>query len=376
MAPRRSHLVLVGSFLAMLAGMPVFQSVWEWTRGQTPLVLDLFRQPPTHDHLRAFERSLDEANHFASITRPALQGVRFRVLRDGGDKVVVAPGGWLFYGPGLTGLSQRPKTGESTASQAIAAARAFRDDLAARGIRLVVVPVPNKESVYPDRLSARARPPDRPIQPETREFLASCAADGIEVVDLFEVFRRARAAGGSDLFLRQDTHWSPHGLRLAAEAVAVRVGQVRASSGPTRTVDLTRHGDLVRMLRSPAVESMVGPEAVTALLPAGPPDSPPSEGGVLVIGDSFLRVFEEDEPTGAGFPSHLADCLGQTVGRLVVEGGGSTLVRQQLARQPARLAGVRTVVWEFAERELRLGVEGWQIVPVPPRDYRRQPDLQ
>jgi hypothetical protein len=49
-------------------------------------------------------------------------------------------------------------------------------------------------------------------------------------------------------------------------------------------------------------------------------------------------------------------------------------VRQELYRRPALLQHKRVVVWEFVERDLRLGTEGWQQVPLPdePRRSPRQ----
>jgi hypothetical protein len=87
---------------------------------------------------------------------------------------------------------------------------------------------------------------------------------------------------------------------------------------------------------------------------------------VLVLGDSFLRVFEQDEPGSAGFVSHLAKELGRPVATLIADGGASTLVRQELFRRPTLLERKQVVIWEFVERDIRLGTEGWSIVPLPP----------
>ncbi len=40
-------------------------------------------------------------------------------------------------------------------------------------------------------------------------------------------------------------------------------------------------------------------------------------------------------------------------------------MRQELHRRPALLKNKRVVVWEFVERDIRLGTEGWQQVPLP-----------
>ena len=96
----------------------------------------------------------------------------------------------------------------------------------------------------------------------------------------------------------------------------------------------------------------------------GTPYRDAPEARVLILGDSFLRIYERDEPGAAGFIAHLARELGQPLTSIVNDGGASTLVRQELARRPELLANKRLVIWEFAERDIRYGTEGWQILPL------------
>jgi hypothetical protein len=86
---------------------------------------------------------------------------------------------------------------------------------------------------------------------------------------------------------------------------------------------------------------------------------------VLVLGDSFLRIYESDEPFSAGFIAHLAKKLQQPLATIVNDGGASTLVRQELSRRPSLLQGKKLVIWEFVERDIRFGTEGWKHVPLP-----------
>ena len=97
-------------------------------------------------------------------------------------------------------------------------------------------------------------------------------------------------------------------------------------------------------------------------------DSPESE--VLVLGDSFLRIYRAGRAGAAGFIAHVARELGQPLTSIVNDGGASTLVRQALSRRPALLMNKKLVIWEFAERDIRYGTEGWQIVPLD-RSMRR-----
>lgn len=351
---------LIVAFTLLLAAVPAAQCWVEWRRGETPGVFRVFRERSFRESPGAFERSLEEASVTARALRPWMQAGQFFLIKDGGAKVHVGRNGWMFYTPGVNTITQRPQSGESTAREAIVAVTAFRDALAGRGIRLVVVPVPNKESVYPQWLSSGCEPPTRIINPETRGFFEGCAAAGVEVVDLFARFREETRVPS---YLRQDTHWSPHGIEVAARAVAECIGTTGEGGFQTRPVVVSRHGDLVRMLQSPVIEAGFPPESITATQVANTsaPTAP-----VLVLGDSFSRIFQADEPRDAGFSAHLARHLGQPVASLVNDGGASTLVRQELFRRPQLLAKAKVIVWEFTERDLRLGMDGWQIVPLPP----------
>ena len=86
-----------------------------------------------------------------------------------------------------------------------------------------------------------------------------------------------------------------------------------------------------------------------------------------------MRIYQQDEPGGAGFIAHLAKELKQPLASLVSDGGASTLVRQELHRRPGLLRNKRVVVWEFVERDIHLGTEGWQQVPLPPLASQPRP---
>jgi hypothetical protein len=90
-----------------------------------------------------------------------------------------------------------------------------------------------------------------------------------------------------------------------------------------------------------------------------------AEAEILVLGDSFARVYQQDEPGAAGFIAHLAKELRQPLMAVVNDGGGSTLVRQELFHRPAFLHNKKVVLWEFVERDIGLGLEGWKRVPLP-----------
>jgi hypothetical protein len=375
MNTRAPSIFVIVLFLALVAGPPLLQVIVEARRGTWPAALQVFTQPPTPANLRAYEHAQQDTSVTARALWPVMQSLQFTVLREAGEKALVGPDGWLFYQPGVSYLTQRPQPGDSTVKDAVTAVIRFRDDLAARGIHLVIMPAPNKESVYPDQLVRGVPPPTQAISAETRSLLADCEAAGVEVVDLFALYRAARQSSDAPLYLEQDSHWTPAGVDLAANAVAARIiergwlppGTIAYDARPASVEEL---GDIVRMSRSAQIEARVTPQSIatkqvvrrdTGALFANDPTP-----DALVIGDSFLRIYQQDPPGGAGFVAHLALALGCPVAGLISDGGASTLVRQDLFRRPKLLAHAKVVVWEFVERDIRLGTEGWQPVPLPP----------
>jgi len=369
---------LVLFFLALVASALLIQTAYELRRGGGVQALDAFHQRPTAANLRAYEHNLEDASVVARALRPLFQFAQFAWLRDGGEKALIGRDGWLFYKPGFDYMVASDSGLSTATNDPVPSIVEFRDALAARGIHLLVVPAPNKESVYPDKLARRVPAGQGVISSATQDVLARLQLEGVECVNLFRVYAEARTnASGLQrppLYLTQDSHWSPAGLALAVEAVARRLverGWVKpgAKDYDERPAPVNRLGDVLRMLQVPRLECCAVPEQVACVQVVqhdkaqayqDDPNSP-----ILVLGDSFLRIYEQDEPGSAGFIAHLAKELKQPVTSLVSDGGASTLVRQELYRRPSLLRNKQVVVWEFVERDIRLGTEGWQHVPLP-----------
>ena len=347
-------------------------------------------------NLRAFEDELEEVSWFARTLRPPTQYARLRVLGDAGSKAFVGRDDWWFFHQDVRYLVEplgATRGGVPTKREVVSATVSFRDQLAARGIRLLVVPAPGKPSVYPEMLTQRAgrdvqaaRAGDSSlavpaVSSHTLAVMAELTANNVEVVDLFAVFARARASEWPSeswrYYLPRDTHWTAEGAQLAAAAVADRVRELGWAPSATRhyetrSVLVHRPGDVVKMLRVPRIEQLYEPTAILCeqvFDPAtGEPYKDDPAASILVLGDSFLRIYEREEqaePDSAGFIAHLARNLSQPVASIVNDGGASTLVRQELAREPDLLAGKSLVIWEFVERDIRFGLGGWEDIKMP-----------
>lgn len=371
------QIFLVLTFLAMIVSIPTLQVAIEAGRGEKPLALNVFQRKPTDANLRAYEKNLEEANWFARKLRPLTQYAQFAWFKHGGQKAVVGCDGWLFYKPGVDYLTDNTSASVRPGEDPVKAIINFRDQLASRGIRLLVLPVPNKESIYPEKLTRRTGVQTVVFSPHTDEIMRRLKAAHVEIFDLFKSFEEAKAKAqllDRRMYLAQDSHWSPEGLEWAAKAVAehiLRKGWIEMGTidYETKAVAVERTGDILRMLQVPMLEASIPLEQITCHQvfrrnsDMHYQDDPKAE--VLILGDSFFRIFQTDEPGAAGFIAHLAKELKQPLASLVSDGGASTLVRQNLYRNPALLANKKLVIWQFVERDIRLGTEGWQEVPLP-----------
>ena len=212
-------------FAGMLLSASVLQLGVELRRGERPQLLDLFTQTPTVAHLRAYEQDLEDASWLARQLRPWMQYAEYVVFKDPGDKALRGPNGWFFYKPGVEYLTQRHPV-HSDSGDPVTAICDFRDQLAARGIQLVVVPVPNKASVYPEQLSPRAARLPVSICTETHSLLQRLDAAEVEVVNLFELYAHEKPAVSS--VLRISTIFDP-----GQSLVAGRIGTRGAGRRPT-----------------------------------------------------------------------------------------------------------------------------------------------
>jgi hypothetical protein len=272
----------------------------------------------------------------------------------------------------------------------VAAIVNFKKQLSDRGIDLLIVLMPVKPSIYPDVLNSSIKPEMSGKIGTTMHIIELLRGRGVDAIDLFTAFAKERAndaISGDSLYLSKDTHWRARGVRTAAHVIAERIKQMPLyREGATEyvldSVDIERVGDIGVMSALPVfrvhqlslsfstektrcyqvyqvVRDASGNETGRVLYKDDFKNS-----NVLLLGDSYSRIYQTDEPRSAGWISHIAFELKQPIASLVSDGGASTLVRQSLARRVNLLKGKKVVVWEIVERDLRYGAEGWKDVPL------------
>ena len=309
------------------------------------------------------------------------------------DGRIAVPGldGWIFFGPELrhlslgrfwgpdaAGVSRSPRPEDADPLPAILDFKRQLDEL---GVELLLVPVPPKAAVFPEKVSdALTVPIPVPrLDPAHRRFYERLRTDGVEVLDLTDLFITERFHSEGPLYCRTDTHWSGSGCTIAAAAIAdvIRARPwydeletqpyVAAWYSTSVTGDLTREGGIPGPREELRLRGVV-----TGTRRARAPVSPDQDSPIVLLGDSHSLVFHaggDMHATGAGLPDQLAFELGLALDLVAVRGSGATPARVNLLRRaqadPAYWRRKRLVIWCFAARELTES-DGWRLAPIAP----------
>lgn len=205
----------------------------------------------------AYEASFRDSNPIKSIAISAVASIKYAILREGRSGVVVGRQGWLFTAEEMEVSANFDANIERSADRI---AR-VQHRLNAIGVVLLPVLVPDKVEFYSKHLH-RTRPHSVVTRRDT--VLAALAERGIAPLDAARALEIAQLEG--PIFLRDDTHWTPHG----AKAVAAAIGQALAGAEFTRSEVQTRHtgfqpvdGDLLTFVPTDRFRGIVGPAQST-----------------------------------------------------------------------------------------------------------------
>jgi len=298
--------------------------------------------------------------------------------------VVTGTDGWLFFVPELRHLSLGTFWGSSAASVSkatstsaadpLAAILDFRDQLKSAGIDLLVVPVPEKAAIYPEKIVSDAvNTASARLDSSDAEFLGVLKQNGVDVIDLAPEFLHYRKDHPNEpLYSKEDTHWSGYGIAVAADLIAAQVRKEAWYVGApqmkftSHTGTVSVRGDLVDMLSG----NKPGPEDVVLTSvkdDKGAVVQSWRQSPLVLLGDSHNLIYSVGDDmlaVGSGLPENLAARIGFAPDVVGVRGSGATPARVNLARRADNLAGKKMVVWCFTVREYTESISGWRLVPV------------
>ena len=296
----------------------------------------------------------------ASAERIRTKAAAIEASRPSGVQGFVAHDGTLLFRRELSYLQADDLAKLPAGENPVVRIKALRDSLAGLGIDFLFVPVPTKLDVEPALLGGKK---DDVAQPWARKLLLDLADAGVETVDLLPALR------GRSLWRKQDTHWKPHGAEVAASVLASRIRAYGWYAQVARDSLILARKDTVWMdfgdLRDrldPAEKAKIAQEKVSGARFFGPDGKPwddPADAPILLLGDSYLGVYQKISPRSAGFSSLLASELKVPVSLAMGWGGGPEAPRKLAALGPDGLAGRRLVVWVMSQRDLFRFPGGW-----------------
>lgn len=382
---RRESLLLTAWFLVLLV-VPVAVQCTLHPAEQTQLFARLLGMLPTFPPGQQFINWADDLardSATAAFVRRYYQLALTASLDEGSAKVVVGRGGWLFlredlnlaYGTAVLNerLDPTKRKPDADDPDSVAVIAAYNELLRDRGIHLVLLPVPTGPVLYPEKIwpgyPADAGPAWAPDYAFWKDRVRQA---GVDVLDLTDDLWRAKSDPISP-WLRNNTHWSPHGVEVAAENVVAHIRPLLETVTPRKYTprqlsfdapsDLTPMLDLPRDDFYPRVPCTVTQVWQGDSLAAGNNDSP-----VLLLGDSYSYIYSGEDPEdtrGADLGRQIMLRLQSDIQVIAYKGDDPSKLRWRLGYHGACLDAKKIVIWEFATRYLHDPVV-WKFIPIPP----------
>lgn len=371
-------------------GLPildVFKTLPSWARIRAVRsAVDLWHLLPRAAELKAAEKAIENESVVSAWFQPRVQSLLTAKLGVGNEQVYLGRDAWLFYRPDVDYITDPPFLDPSRMIHRTHADRVqpdpvkaivdFRNQLTARGIDLIAVPLPAKPGIDANKLAPRAAENAPLHNASYLEFKARLEKAGVRVFDPGALLIQRKTAGNLlPLFLKSDTHWRPETMEFVAENLAAFIhGPASTERSGLQIADkeINGLGDIARMLRLPPSQDPYGPEKVTIheVLSGSTSWRPTKDAEILLLGDSFSNIFSLQAlgwGESAGFAEHLSRALGGTPLDCILRNSDAAfatreILSRDLARGRDRLAGKKLVIWEFAARELAFG--DWKMLPM------------
>lgn len=242
----------------------------------------------------------------------------------------------------------------------------FDQQLKTRGIHLLVVPVPAKATIYPDRLDphydAKNRGPFENVDQD--RWFARLNEAGVDTLDITPVLWKHRDDPEGWMFYPTDTHWTDRAKILAAKAITghlrgpLLAGLPKAHPYELRPATHMVVGNLIAADDGKAPDTPI-PEKVMQLYDADGAFEPGDDAEVALLGDSQAGLGVE---AGYGLAQRLTETLGTDVQSLALIGGGPDGMRDALASKPAALQHKKLVIFVFSIRHLL--IKPWDPVTI------------
>ncbi|AYC31881.1 alginate O-acetyltransferase [Pseudomonas cavernae] len=316
---------------------------------------------------KAVETRYDEEFPLKRLGTNIWAALDYSLFGEGRPGVVLGRDHWLFSDEELKPVANAEQHIEDN----LKLIEGVRQTLAQHDVQLLLAIVPAKARLYPEHLGKQQ--PASLRHDLYQRFLAHVRRSGIIAPDLLASLEQEKAKGAA-LFLRTDTHWTPHG----AELVAQRLGQIVQRHAPlagepqrfVTQIDAAKpyQGDLTRFLPlDPLFSELLPPpdelqarstHAVGAEQNAADALFADTQVPVALIGTSYSA-----NPNW-NFLGALRQALGSDILNYAEDGHGPLQpMLKYLQSDALKNSSPQLVIWEFPERYLPMAADLSQFDP-------------
>jgi alginate O-acetyltransferase complex protein AlgJ len=335
----KAHVYLSVGFVAALAGIGLSTHMNVDLPAATNSLID--------GSLQSFyEADFDKMNPLNIYAVTALSTLKFALFSQAAEGAVVGRDGWIYT---AEEFEVGPNFDENLVSAADEIARVY-SFMAANGVALVPMIVPDKADVYPEFLSIQR---SGLVETRREKLLALLAARNITALDATPSLMTQKDTVAS--FLKDDTHWSPVGSRAVAQMlgsaltsidVELTPATVTTVRGPVQSFD----GDLLQYVPTGGFRDAFGPAQLsidtftTTVESSGGLFGDPSV-DVALVGTSFSAKPEWN------FLGFVQDALDADVMNFAKEGQGPFApMHDFLASETFQNTPPKLVIWEIPAR--------------------------
>lgn len=269
--------------------------------------------------------------------------------------------GWYFLSTEiehlLTAKEQIPQVVDS---QTIAEIRNYAAALKTLGIRLVLMPIPEKALIRMDGLlEASALPDAKGYSRATQAYLDALKKNEVDFIDLYDQFKPYK----DPTYCKTDSHFTPRTAARISACIIKHIAEkfpevpIQNSSADPETQasisQITIKGDLAGNETEESIELLTAPQTSASINQPGAITNSP----MLLMGDSHLLVFNQGgdmHASGGGIVDHLTAALGYSPDVISTKGDGINAVRikiyRDLKKNPDILKDKKIIIWCFAAR--------------------------
>lgn len=302
-----------------------------------------------------FEHFITREHPYRTPSLNSWSALELTLFHAGKPGVVVGNDGWLFSAEEFPLHSQLDRHMDQNLKQM----QGIVSQLASKGIRTVILPIPAKADIYEDHVPPALRGHALRMDAVARALNAR----HLEWIPLAPSFRIARETG-EPLFFRTETHWTAQGARLAARTVQAWIRQNGLQQWERKPFQLRTEAP--RPLESDLENYLPLRPMFTELLPDSESYTPYRVISQAVATDEGALFSETSNPVALvgtsysaddrwNFPGWMRMELGTDLDNVSEKGKGPFAPMERFLRLVDEgKTGAKLVVWEMPVRTLAM----------------------